>query len=219
MTVTWRTSTKYAISLLRHVWYVRKMCWANGLYWQGLVHDWSKWRPKEFLPYARYFYGPKLKVGGRVFVRCLDGLPPGWATVIEWRDVKHAHWKVRQEFGDPTQVQEYWAHDDEVAYDDGKKAFDLAWLHHQKLNPHHWQYWLLPRDDGSMQPLEIPEKYVKEMICDWWGASMAYGNKGRNRDWYEANKDNMALHPETREYVERAIRNSETPYLLPPLKP
>ena len=28
-----------------------------GLYWRGLVHDMSKLSPKEFGPYARYFYG------------------------------------------------------------------------------------------------------------------------------------------------------------------
>lgn len=46
--------TKY---LLRHIWYVRKACWSKGLYWQGLKHDWSKWLPSEFFPYANFFYG------------------------------------------------------------------------------------------------------------------------------------------------------------------
>jgi hypothetical protein len=31
------------------------------------------------------------------------------------------------------------------------KAFDLAWLKHQKRNPHHWQYWLLTNDDSSSE--------------------------------------------------------------------
>jgi len=28
-----------------------------GIWWRGFVHDWSKFRPSEFIPYARYFYG------------------------------------------------------------------------------------------------------------------------------------------------------------------
>lgn len=30
-----------------------------------------------------------------------------------------------------------------------KGDFDLAWLKHQKRNPHHWQYWLLVNDSSS----------------------------------------------------------------------
>ena len=29
------------------------------------------------------------------------------------------------------------------------KAFDIAWLKHQKRNPHHWQYWLLVNDSSN----------------------------------------------------------------------
>jgi len=28
-----------------------------GLMWQGLIHDWSKFLPSEFFPYANHFYG------------------------------------------------------------------------------------------------------------------------------------------------------------------
>jgi len=31
-------------------------CFKSGLIWQGLVHDLSKFTPKEFFPYARFFY-------------------------------------------------------------------------------------------------------------------------------------------------------------------
>ena len=30
---------------------------ANGIIWQGIVHDLSKLLPSEFIPYAKYFYG------------------------------------------------------------------------------------------------------------------------------------------------------------------
>jgi hypothetical protein len=32
----------------------------------------------------------------------------------------------------------------QIAYE-----FDLAWLKHQKRNPHHWQYWLLVNDSSN----------------------------------------------------------------------
>ena len=57
------------------------------------------------------------------------------------------------------QKEEYFAY---ATYFYGKKTsqveknFDYAWLHHQKENPHHWQYWLLHNDDEGLVALEIP---------------------------------------------------------------
>ena len=42
--------------VVRHKWYVLKACWKHGLIWRGLVHDLSKFRPSEFVPYAMHFY-------------------------------------------------------------------------------------------------------------------------------------------------------------------
>lgn len=51
---------KYLRYLARHKWFVLVACFRRGLYWQGIVHDWSKFLPSEWLPYARFFYGDKL---------------------------------------------------------------------------------------------------------------------------------------------------------------
>lgn len=80
-------------------------------------------------------------------------------------------------------------------------AFDVAWLTHQRLAKHHWQYWILHRDDGSVEPLRMPLLYIKEMVADWRGAGRAQG-KPNTLAWYEANKDKMSLHPESRKVVE-----------------
>jgi len=48
---------QYLDYLLRHKWYVTLECFREGLYWQGLTHDLSKFLPSEFIPYANYFYG------------------------------------------------------------------------------------------------------------------------------------------------------------------
>jgi hypothetical protein len=52
---------RYLWYVLRHKWFVLVACWARGHYWAGLTHDLSKLRPSEFVPYARFFYGPKAK--------------------------------------------------------------------------------------------------------------------------------------------------------------
>jgi len=31
-------------------------CWKEGLYWHAITHDMSKFRPSEFIPYAKFFF-------------------------------------------------------------------------------------------------------------------------------------------------------------------
>jgi len=85
--------------------------------------------------------------------------------------------------------------------DDIKRAFAVAWLKHIHINKHHWQYWLLSKDDGSTKILEMPIKYVFEMICDWRGAGKAIHGKDETLEWYEANKEKMLLSGEARRCV------------------
>lgn len=40
-----------------HRWLVRQGCFRVGLYWQGLIHDLSKYSPVEFWTGARYYQG------------------------------------------------------------------------------------------------------------------------------------------------------------------
>lgn len=81
--------------------------------------------------------------------------------------------------------------------------FDMAWNHHQKRNPHHWQYWLLTMDSGKTFPLEMPARYWKEMVADWRGMSKTVG--GTTLYWYSKNRDKIQLHPTTRRYVEDMV--------------
>ena len=41
---------------MRHKWYVFVECVKAGEIWRGITHDLSKFRPDEFIPYAKYFY-------------------------------------------------------------------------------------------------------------------------------------------------------------------
>ena len=90
-------------------------------------------------------------------------------------------------------------------------AFNHAWLLHIHRNPHHWQHWLLVNDDGKYRdqdkviPLEMSMVCALEMIADWWSFSWRSGNLYEVFDWYKEHKDNIILHPKTREFVESVL--------------
>ncbi len=48
---------KFLHSLLRHKWFVFLECCKLGVPWLGIIHDWTKFLPSEFLPYARKYHG------------------------------------------------------------------------------------------------------------------------------------------------------------------
>lgn len=179
--------------------------------WRLVIHDWSKFLPCEWFPYTRFFYGLP-KVGDRVPVDCIDGFG-GWGTVIDTRNDKNSRYKVRMESGYTGEGQEFWAHDFEIGgLDEAKAAFDAAWNHHQKCQPHHWQYWLLTMDSGETVPTPMPEKFIREMVADWIGAGWAIRNcksldeavRG-SREWYSANSNKMRLSQRTRSRVEELL--------------
>lgn len=78
-----------------------------------------------------------------------------------------------------------------------------AWLHHIHHNPHHWQHWIF--SDGFTPPngtveggvIEMPGKYVIEMIADWMGASMAYTGSWDMSQWLFENMPRIRVHSKT----------------------
>ena len=53
---------QYLKSLLLHKWYVFLAGRKTGVrLWTLIIHDWSKFLPREFLPYARHFFGDASK--------------------------------------------------------------------------------------------------------------------------------------------------------------
>ena len=72
--------------------------------------------------------------------------------------------------------------------------FNLAWKHHYKHNKHHWNYWI-----GR----EIPEKYIKQMICDWKAMARKFGDTAE--EFYLKNYKKMNLSWNTRMYIELAL--------------
>lgn len=83
-----------------------------------------------------------------------------------------------------------------------KDSFINAWNHHQKTNPHHWQYWLMYEGEKT-KALEMPFKYIIEMLCDWLAMSIKFNNKPS--DWYRDNRDKIFLNDTTQIITERFI--------------
>lgn len=48
---------KHFVTITRHRFYVQRGCFAVGLYKQGLTHDLSKYKPREFWAGAKYYQG------------------------------------------------------------------------------------------------------------------------------------------------------------------
>ena len=152
---------QYLSYIVRHKWFVFLAADNLHITWLGLIHDWSKFRPDEWLPYAEFFYGKKAK-------------PPRDST---------GYYKP---------------------YNTGDERFDFAWLLHQKRNKHHWQWWILPLDDGGFKAMPMPDCFRREMLADWIGAGKAQG-RPKTWEWYEKNKGKMILHPDTRTWIEREL--------------
>lgn len=88
--------------------------------------------------------------------------------------------------------------------------WNAAFAHHVRHNPHHWEYWLTSGHVLQDVPTEMPEPYAREMVADWMGAGRGYTGRWDVEDWYEANRDLMKLHPQTRALVERLIYPGRT---------
>ena len=142
---------QYFKYICRHKWFVFRFGLLTKVpLWNLIVHDFSKFLPDEWFPYAEQFYGSGTK-------------------------------------------------------DNPIPAFAFAWLHHQRRNKHHWQYWYLIQDVDPSIALLMPENYAREMVADWAGAGFAITGKLSLRSWYSKNREIIKLHPETRLFVETLI--------------
>lgn len=129
-----------------------------------------------------------------VFVACRA------AGVGFWQAVAHDwHKLLPDEFG--PYMRTFYAADGSGQYAPSNE-FARAWHLHQKRGRHHWQHWLLTWDRGDTEPLPMPDKFVREMVADWYGAGRAITGKWEAREWYEKNRDKIRLEDRTRVRVE-----------------
>lgn len=87
-----------------------------------------------------------------------------------------------------------------------EKGYANAWFHHKGQNPHHCEYWT---DHYGTKPsaVQMPDKYVRELIADYIGAAKAYfGEENftyKNEiEWWNKKKETLLLHPKTEELID-----------------
>ena len=105
---------KYLKYVVKHRWFVMQEGLKLGVpFWQLLIHDLSKFRPDEFIPYARYFYGeyrpwsdftPGLKlVWLSAYHYSKEGVEEAfnkaWLKHIHRNPHHHQHWVLREDSG------------------------------------------------------------------------------------------------------------------------
>lgn len=195
---------KYLKYLLCHKWYVMIECFREGLIWQGLMHDLSKFLPSEFIPYANFFYPDKNCWSCKHIIKQGGQCDFNFAGIGNGEQAQKCKDYVKKEIRNLTGYYK--------PTDTGDKAFDFAWLLHQKRNRHHWQWWILPEDKGGIKIIPMEDIYLREMICDWIGAGKAQGHFSPKNDkyfetnkWYQQNGSKMNLEENTRKKIESII--------------
>lgn len=93
-----------------------------------------------------------------------------------------------------------------------KQGYSDAWLHHKGKNKHHSQYWI-DNSWGVTVPLEIPFKYLLELICDTIGAGKAY-SENRGEKWHQGLPIQYYRERDCRSYYHPKTREKLTKYYL-----
>ncbi len=83
-----------------------------------------------------------------------------------------------------------------------EKGYSSCWLHHKGRNKHHWQYWT-DFYRGEVVYIEMPLKYIKEMVADRIAACMVYQKETYQSDsalkFYLNSKERLFIPPKTSE--------------------
>lgn len=86
-------------------------------------------------------------------------------------------------------------------------GYSLAWMHHKGRNKHHFEYWSdFDPVTHKTAPVEMPVRYVVEMLCDRVAASKIY-HAGHYTDadsleYFLQGKSRRFIHPATSDLLE-----------------
>jgi hypothetical protein len=187
---------QYLKYVLRHKWFVLLAGMREGVpLWMLILHDWDKFMPDEWIPYARTFYKPD---GTKQYVESVDF---AYAWMKHQHRNKH-HWQYwlwidvpSHNTAIPLPETDYlvWARG-EAQRVVVRNSGGVEWLQLQPPCP----------SDGISTADPMPDVYRREMLADWIGAGRAVG-KPNTWEWYEANKDKMKLNPDTRVWVDEQM--------------
>ena len=91
-------------------------------------------------------------------------------------------------------------------------GYSATWMHHKGRNRHHFEYWTDydPSVRGKIRAVEMPYRYVVEMLCDRLAASRIYNGKNYSQDetlkYFLTGKPHMLIHPNTSDCIENLLR-------------
>ena len=86
------------------------------------------------------------------------------------------------------------------------KGYSEAWMHHKGRNRHHYEYWTdICRETRNYESVEMPRRYLVEMVMDRRAACMVYQGKayhdGAALAYFERSVEREKMHPNTREQL------------------
>ena len=156
---------------------------------------------RAHLRYLRYIARHKWFVflgGFRFDVPLHQLLVHDWTKLLprEWTPYVNQFYRE----GAPTLRQGYY-HNPDL----GNVAFNAAWLRHCLDNKHHWQHYAMVGEGAFSVVVPMPERFVREMLADWYGANRAQGGDGDICAWYLTNRGKMTLHPITTSRIETLL--------------
>ena len=90
------------------------------------------------------------------------------------------------------------------------KGYSEAWMHHKGRNRHHYEYWTdISRATGNYESVEMPRKYLVEMVMDRRAACMVYqGDKyqdGSALAYFERSLERTRMHPNTQKQLRHIL--------------
>ena len=95
------------------------------------------------------------------------------------------------------------------------KGYSESWMHHKGRNKHHYEYWTdMSKETRNYEPVEMPRKYLVEMVMDRRAACMTYQGKaytdGSALKYFMGSRERDLMHPNTRmqlEYILTMLRD------------
>ena len=86
------------------------------------------------------------------------------------------------------------------------EKFMYYWLKHIHRNKHHWQHWVLQKDDGGIYVEDSASVAdVLEMLADWRGAGRAQAEGLDTKDFYLSRYASILLSDTARELVDHEL--------------
>ena len=146
---------KHFKTVCRHKWFVLQECAACGIFWQGVVHDLSKFSPQEFFSSARYFQGNRSPIEAE---KEATDYSAAW---LHHKGHNKHHWEYWTDFSDDGSIivnKIPWKYVVEMICDwiGAGKAYNTdAWDQHKPL-----EYYNKVRAGRHFHP-----KTEKEILC------------------------------------------------------